>query len=283
MHPHLLNIGTYGLPSYGVFAALGIIAATAVAWRLAKRDNVDADFVLDAIFWTVIAGFVGARLGYVFISWVEEGHLAAETLVSTGGGVYLAGLVSGLAALLFLCHRRRLSFPVVGDIFAPALALGHAFGRVGCHLAGCCWGCRTPAGTPWFGVRYPRISSDSGLLEGSWPYLDHLERGWVTPGDAASQPVVPVQLLEASFDVLLFLGLLLLWKYRQFRGQVTLVYIGAYAVGRFGLEYLRGDAERGLYGPFSFSQWICLTALTAIVVVLTQTARSVKGESCPQS
>lgn len=273
MHPTLITVAGYGLPSYGVLAALGILAAVGMALRLGRREGLDADFLLDAVFWAVVAGFAGARMAYLAVTWRETVRAPLASLFSGGGGVYLAGLAAGLGTVLLLCRRKGVPFAAAADVFAPALALGHAFGRVGCHLAGCCWGCRLEgAGARW-GVRYPRLLSEKGMVEGSWPWLDHLGRGWISAREAWSRPVAPVQLLEAGFDLLLVAGLLVLWKFRRFRGQIALAYGGAYAVIRFGLEFLRGDAARGLYGPFSFSQWLCLAALGGGVAIVWRGSR----------
>jgi phosphatidylglycerol:prolipoprotein diacylglycerol transferase len=280
--PVLLTIGWFEVPGYGVLVALGIVAAVLVAAILAKRDGVETGFVIDAVFWMVVAGFAGGRATYLLVEWRETVRDPLGSLFNTGGGVYLGGFVTALAALAWFCRRKRVGFPAAADLFAPAVALGHAFGRIGCLLAGCCYGCVVSGTAGNIGIRYPRIVDATGATVGSWPFLDHLSKGLVAATDSVSARVYPVPVIEASLDLALFACLLALFPRRRFRGEVALAYVAAYSVIRFLVEFLRGDEARGIYAGFSTSQWLSLIGLTGAGAVwwkLRRTFRAVRNPS----
>lgn len=272
MHPVLFEFGRISIPSYGVCAALGIMAALLLS--LALRTSGTAkhflppqtgfDFVLDAVFWTVIIGFVGARAMYIVINLHDAVHSPLAALTFGGGGVFIGGVISGTFATWLVARRYNVNALDAGDFFAPALALGHAFGRLGCFLSGCCYG--RPVNLPFefLGVRYP---GPAIWHSASWAFTDHVSRGWISPTATASLPVFPVQLFEAAADLALFGFLTRMFCHRQWRGQIAFTYVLAYCGIRFTLEFLRGDAERGLFGPLSLSQWFCLAAATGILFI----------------
>lgn len=245
--------------------ALGILAATGLSLWLARRNGVATEFVMDAVFWAVVAGFLGARFLYLLVSWQATLADPVGAVFSGGGGVIAGGLVAGAAAVAWTARRHRVSPGRAADLLVPGVALAQALGRVGCHLAGCCFGCVAPAWAAPFSVRFPRLGpADATAVTGSWPYLDHLRRGLVTTAEAWSLPVVPVQLLEAAWCGFLAFGLTALWFRRLPAGTVAVAYGVSYAVGRFALEYLRGDEDRGVRWGLSLSQWLALIALAAL-------------------
>ena len=154
-----------------------------------------------------------------------------------------------LAAVWLFCRRRKVPFSQLGADLVPAVPLFHTFGRVGCFLAGCCYGIPAPAG--WPGVTF-RVSP-------------------VAPNGVA---LLPVQLYEAAGCLLLFLLLHRLAR-RGWKGEaLLLVYLAAYALFRFALEFLRGDAARGMWGVFSTSQLLALVTLAAVLPLLIRHLRT---------
>ncbi|MCX7626033.1 MAG: prolipoprotein diacylglyceryl transferase [Candidatus Sumerlaeaceae bacterium] len=258
MHPVLLRIGQFELPSYGVLVALGILCGWILADRLARRCALPQEFILDLIFWCVVAGLVGGRVTYVIVEWREFLADPLGTLFSRAGQVFLGGFLVALGALYVVSRRHGVSPLLAMDVLAPALALGHAFGRVGCFFAGCCYGAPTQS---HLSVCFPRLVNAKGEIVGSLAYLDHLAHGYVSPDAVCSLPVHPVQLYEALGNVVICGLLFLLWLRRKFVGQIALSYVLLYSIMRFGLEFLRGDASRGVYFGLSTSQWLSLALL----------------------
>ena len=141
------ELGPWALHTYGVLVALGFLAALVVVLRGARREGLATEPVLDLAFLAVLAAIVGSRLLYVLFNLREYAAAPLRIFkIWEGGLVFHGGLL--LALPLCLLAVRRLGLPAweVADIFAPAIALGQAVGRLGCFAAGCCYG--APWGPP---------------------------------------------------------------------------------------------------------------------------------------
>jgi len=246
MHPILFTLGPLTLRSYGLMMALGFLCGMLLAAWLYRRRGHDPEAIFDITAWVMVGSIVGARLMYVAVQPAEfEAQPWTMLAVWQGGLVYYGGLIGACGAAWLWDRRRHGGWDVI-DALAPGLALGQALGRVGCFLNGCCYG---------------RASQSCGL---------------VFPGVSA-QPVLPTQLYESAGCLLLALGLAWVHAHRRFKGQVFALYLILYAFLRFGLELLRGDAERGtLLGlPWlSPGQWTSLLALAAGLVLLKRLRRA---------
>jgi phosphatidylglycerol---prolipoprotein diacylglyceryl transferase len=245
------------LHSYGVLIAIGLAVGIALAYRQARRQRMDGGRVLDAAFWMIVAGLVGSRIVYGLVNAGEfarvcfhggGGPRSAGTVLSDctrilaiwQGGLVFYGGVAGAALVGYRFARREgWSFSLFGDLFAPALALGHAFGRLGCFAAGCCFG--KVGGGSW-AAAFPRgsVAFDELSATGGIP------SGWeTTPG------LHPTQLYEAFGELLIFVALLVLRpRVRKRPGTLLVIYLGLYALLRFVVEMFRGDVVRGLVIAF---------------------------------
>jgi phosphatidylglycerol:prolipoprotein diacylglycerol transferase len=246
MYPFLFQIGPIPIPSYGVFAAITLIVAMLAVRRVAAVEGRGPQETMDTMFWSVMVGLLGARVLEAVINWeryfTTPGGLK---LLVFSTGVFLGGLVSALA---FGAWRfRQTGLPVLQglDILAPVAAIVEAIGRWGCFLSGCCWG--TPTDLPW-AVTFPETAQ-------------HIHRG--LPG----VPLHPTQ-LYFSLNGFVLLGVVVyVYARKRFHGQVITVFVALYAVTRFVLEYVRGDAERGfvLGGLLSTSQLVAVGLFVAAV------------------
>ena len=238
------------IPMYAVLALLGAGAAWFYFHHQLRQRGENPGKTEQAFLWGVLGAVIGAKLFYLLpllpqlvadlpLLRTAPNYLMAKYL--SGGFVFYGGLLGGLAGAWLFCKQRRTSFAALGRDLVPALPLFHAFGRVGCFLAGCCYGIPAPVG--WLGVTFPAsaVEAPSGV------------------------PLLPVQLYEAAGCVLLFLLLDHLVK-RGWPGDCLLaVYLALYAVFRFLLEFLRGDAVRGFLGPLSTSQVISLVVVGVVL------------------
>jgi phosphatidylglycerol---prolipoprotein diacylglyceryl transferase len=235
MRPILFRLGPVAVPSYGALLVCGLCAAVLVAVARARRYGVRRDDVLALGALAFGGGLVGAWLLFVL---TNLGEIAREPalLWRMRGMVFYGGLAGGAAACVTYSLLLRIPLHATADLAAAAVPIGHAFGRVGCFLGGCCFG--RPSTGP-FAVRPPVGSPDHGLLA----------------------TVHPVQLYEAA-GLALLVGLLLAlerWPRRR-PYTVLLAYLLGYSVLRVLVEVFRGDTIRGFVIPglLSTSQAIAI-------------------------
>jgi phosphatidylglycerol:prolipoprotein diacylglycerol transferase len=267
------------LPTYGVMVAVGYLVALAVAGREAPRVGFDSRRITDLMFWLLMAALVGSRLAFLAVNWRFYFDLCTDPMAALppvpcapsgacpdlqlctatpdgplcttqprcfaalelwrGGFVFYGGLLLATLVAVWFGRRYRMRFGLLADTIIPGVALGHAFGRVGCFFAGCCYGCETQL--PW-GVTFP-AGSEAGLVGG---------------------PVHPTQLYEGGLEVAIFAALLVIRSRKRYHGQVLLAYAGLYAGARFAVELVRGDLQRGTWAGLSTSQWASVIVLVAV-------------------
>jgi len=240
MYPVLIRIGSFEITSFGVLVALGALVGIWIFRRELGRSGLPDDGV-DAAVAGVLGGLAGAKA-----LWVVE-HLGEEPftdlLFSRGGMSWFGGFAGGVAAGLLVMHRKRLPKIAVLAAATPALAAGHAIGRIGCFLVGDDYG--RPTSLPW-GVAFPQ-----GL----------------PPTDV---PVHPTQLYEAAALVPLVM-LLLRWR-RQ--GRPAPFVLGGYLLLagaiRFAIEFLRVNVR--VLGIFSVAH-IAAAAVALVGLVLLLRAK----------
>ncbi len=270
MHPILFQIGDFIVPTYGAMIALGVIACVWTALRRARTLGISEDSIYDLGFWAVASGFVGARVLYIILNFGEFLDSPLSVLFSRSGFVFLGGLAGAIPMVFWYIHRHKLKTWEIGDIGGPSIALAHAFGRIGCFLAGCCYGgiCPKDSSFSFLGVQYPVLRDPkTGEILFSWAYQDHLERHLIGSEATHSLAVYPSQLIESAALFLIFGALMLLWRRRKFSGQIFASYLMMYGIARFLLEFLRGDAARGIWFGFSTSQWLGIVAVVAGVII----------------
>lgn len=269
MHSELLRLGPITIHAYGLCLALGFMASVWVATRLSARDNRHtADALSTLAIWLILAGIVGARIAYVAEHWTTEfadplgqGSVLALFRIDQGGLMFYGGLAGSTVALAIFARVTRDTFLGLSDLVVSVLPLGHAFGRIGCFLHGCCYG-RVTDGV--CGVRFPRYSP-------AW--YDHISNGLLQETAAHSLPVIPTQLIETAGNLILFA--LLASHYRRWSkrpGHLLGAYCIGYAILRFVVEALRGDPRMPV-GPFSISQAASLGLAVFGAAVLLYTRR----------
>ncbi len=249
MHPVLIDLGFYQIPTYGVLLYTGIVLGIWLASRRAKLVGLPGDKVMDLGAWVVLWGLAGSKLLLVITDPSYLASFAGFWGLLRAGGVFYGGLIGALVAAVVLLRRYKLPFFSVADVLAPSVALGHFFGRLGCFSAGCCYG---RACGSWLGVVFtdPRAAEVSGTPLGV--------------------PIYPTQLLEAAFNLANYVFLAWLFRRRVRPGTVIAAYLIGYGIARFLIEFLRGDADRGfvLGGALSTSQAIAGVMVPLGVAIL---------------
>ena len=201
---------------YGILTAIGFVLGFATASRRAPKAGIPGDYVVNLAPWIIIGAVIGARLLYVVSYWDKEfaGKPLSTIFNMRSGLVYYGGLIGASLGTSVYCRKHKLKLWTVADVMAPSVALGHAFGRVGCFMTGCCYG--VPTDLPW-AVHFPK---------------DHWTHG---------VGVHPTQLYESGLNFALYLFLAWLFQRRKFQGQVFAAYLMCYAVLRAAVESFRGD------------------------------------------
>lgn len=232
MFPILFKIGPITIYTYGVFVFLGILSGYLFCLKEAKKENIESKVFADIIFWSILFGFIGARIFYILVEFEHFLKNPIAFIFSRAGFVFYGGVIFGLGTFYLLTKKHKLNFLRLADIVALSIPLGHSLGRLGCFFYGCCYGKPT---TSWIGIRFP---------------LD-------SPAGSSGVKVIPTQLISAFFLLLLFFTLLIIRKKQRFRGQILLSYFTFYGLFRFIIEFYRGD-PRGYIGFLSTSQFISL-------------------------
>jgi len=240
MHPILFKIGSLTIYTYGFFVFLGVVFGYIVARKIALKNKISDQVFADIFFWGIVSGFLGARILYILVEIKDLPSDPWGIIFGRAGFVFYGGVITGTLAAYFLARRFKVDFVKLCDSFAPGVALGHAFGRLGCFSYGCCYG--RPDNC--FGLLFPS-ESPAGML---------------------GVKVLPVQLIEAFCLFVLFAALWMVSRKKKFDGQVFCLYLIFYSVLRFALEFLRYDPRGGFYG-FSTSQWISVFVFITGVIL----------------
>jgi len=243
MYPTLLEIGPLKIHSYGLMMAIGFLVAVWFIQRDAARRGFAPKVFADMAFVSLALGIVGTRIAHIVMypeaySWSDPlGWIA----VWRGGLVFQGAVPPVLVWVVWTLRRHAIPILPAFDIFMPWVPLGHAFGRMGCFLNGCCYG--RPTDVPW-AIRAPRVPWDlDEPIVGSPAFIDHLNRfSDVTHASHWSHAIHPSQLYSAFGLVILFGIMLTVRRYwNPFAGFTLPAYLTLYGVMRFIVEFYRGD------------------------------------------
>lgn len=220
---------------YGLTIAIGVLCAVLVLFIFAKGRIKDS--FIDFLFYNgvvaIALGFGAATLFQSFYNYLDSG------VWKWGGMTFMGGLIGGVVTFLagYFIFRKRLEGRLVDiiSLLPCCIVIAHAFGRIGCFFAGCCYGKPTDS---FLGVQFP--------------FLDH--------------KVHPTQLYESAFLFILFAVMLYLYLKKGFKHNLSL-YLLSYGIFRFLIEFIRGDDRGAFVGGISPSQFWALVMIVASVAV----------------
>ena len=250
MHPILFKIGNVTLYSYGFMIALGFFLGIVLAMREARRLGENPEKIMDLSFYILVAAIIGSRLFYVVTAWSSFADNPLEIIkIWKGGLVFYGGFIGAVATAVIYMRLHRLPIWKSADILAPSLALGQTLGRLGCFLAGCCYGRSS-------NVAWSVTFTDQACLA------------------PVNTPLHPTQLYSAFTNLAIFGVLLVFSRRNKITGRVFWTYVLLYGLTRSIIETLRGDFRGAeVFGLLSISQALGLTGAVVAIVMLVRVSR----------
>lgn len=243
MKNELFTIGPFTVYGYGLMIAVGVFSAWLVTDYRAKKQRMDRDHVFSLIIWCLLGGIVCSKLLFWITEWktiLNDPRYLMDTLAD--GFVVYGGIIGGILAGCLYCFCKKINFWKYFDLMMPSVALAQGFGRIGCLLAGCCYGRET-----------------NSVLAITFQNSDF------APNHVA---LIPTQIYSSMLDFAHFFVLLYISRHKKKDGQVAACYLIFYSIGRFVLEFFRGDLIRGSVGGLSTSQFISLFILAAGLAII---------------
>jgi phosphatidylglycerol:prolipoprotein diacylglycerol transferase len=233
MHPILFEIpkieigswmiGPIPIRMYGLMIGIGFLLGIYLASRRAKKEGVNPERIMDMGVYVLFAAIFGSRLLHVLTTLPDYANNPWEVFaIWKGGLVFYGGVIAAVPVGIWYARKHELPVWKTADIMAPYAALGHAFGRLGCFFAGCCFGAP--------------CSSSIGVVFNDPHSLAPL-----------GVALYPTQLMESGGEFLIFAVLIVLRRYVKFEGQLFWLYLLFYSMLRFVIEFFRGDNIRGVY------------------------------------
>lgn len=240
------------LPSYWIMSMLGATAVIIFSLLRRRRLGIRQDDLLHIFLYCVVGAIIGAKLLYLItlMPFIIRNFMKLTEnprdfiMILTQGYVFYGGVIGALCMMWRYCKKYGVGFDGPAQLFAGAAPLFHVFGRVGCFLAGCCYG-----------------------VEAEWGVVYHESLG--APNGVA---LVPIQLIEAAANLGIFIVVLICQRHLRRPERSLAVYFVSYAACRFVLEFFRGDYIRGQLLGLSTSQWIsaCIILYCLIIYVIWQ-------------
>lgn len=238
MYNEILKIGPLTVHGYGLMIAIGVLCAVFTAEYRAKKKGLDKDIVFNLSIISAICGFAGAKLLFLIVEF-KDFLQDPWRLLSGSGFVLYGGIIVGVLTGIIYCKKKKINFLEYFDLVAPSIALAQGFGRIGCFLAGCCYGCETDS---FIGVVFKNSISAPNF-----------------------EKLVPTQLISSAGNFTIALVLILYARKSKTPGKVGLLYLAMYSVFRFVIEFYRNDF-RGTIWFMSTSQFISIFIFAAAVV-----------------
>ena len=243
MHPEAFHVGSWAIHWYGILVATGFLVGLWTASRRGIREGLSPDRVLDLGPLLIIGAMVGARLLHIVTYWRELYAPApwTELFALRTGFVFYGGLIGASLTGAFYLRWKKQPIWRFADALAPSIALGSAFGRLGCLMTGCCYG--RVCSVPW-AIHFPS---------------EHETQGF---------PVHPTQIYDSLLNFALYAGTAWLYRRKKFDGQIFALFFIGYAIIRATVETFRGDYKpANLIGPFTPAQAMGIAILVVGVIL----------------
>ena len=264
---------------YGLFMMLGFVVGLTIACLRAKKMGLPKDSAMDVGLISIFSGVIGARIAYLLIDYhpVPGDGIGEWFAVWKGGLTLQGGFILGLICIGSYLLYKKIPIGKMMDAYAPALAVGVGFGRLGCLMNGCCWGKPAPASFPWSMTFPDYIEPMAAQLNyaANWPegWIEFVTNLGYPAGTMPPIGLYPTQAISAIGLFLIAIGLLVaerIWT-RRSDGQVILWFVYVYALGRFVIEYFRDDTPLrygfGAFPGLRLGQWLAVVMFVVAIIV----------------
>ena len=253
MYNDILSIGPVTIHGYGLMIAIGVLVALIVSDKRAQKRGLNGEIIYGLVVWTVVLGFASAKVLFI-LTYLKDFLANPVSFLRMSGFVVFGGIIGGIITICTYCKIKKVSVIDYLDLVVVGVALAQGFGRIGCLLAGCCYGRPT--------------DSIRGI---TFKHSDF------APNNVK---LLPTQIMMSVGDfliagLLLYIGSRIEKKIKEQKeldtipkstdGRLVLIYLGLYSIGRFGVEFFRND-YRGNIGILSTSQFIGLLMTAAVCV-----------------
>ena len=242
MYNDLFSIGPVTIHGYGLMIGIGIVLAFIAGTYLAKKKGIDADELFNLTTISVIGGFACAKVLFCIVEWDSFVKNPLGTLGSSGFVVY-GGIIGGILLCALYCKMKKLPFWKYFDTVLPAVAIAQGFGRIGCFLAGCCYGRETYS---FVGIAFHNSK--------------------FAPNDVK---LIPTQLFSSAGCFIMAAVLFAYSRKERKDARTGALYLIMYSIGRSVIEYFRND-YRGAIGILSTSQFISIFILIAGIILFVK-------------
>lgn len=241
MYNDIISIGPFTIHGYGLMIGIGFAVAVALALFRAGKKNLNVDHIYNLSFIAIIFGFISAKILYAIVDF--KAVLENPSLLISGSGfVVYGGIIGGILSVMIYCKIKKLDFWDYFDLMIPSVAIAQGFGRIGCFLAGCCYGRETNCA---IGVVFT--------------HSEYAPNG---------VKLIPTQLFSSAGMFLIAAILIFAAAKTKKSGTIGALYLILYSVGRFFIEIFRNDYRGNIAGILSTSQFIAIFTFILGVVLL---------------
>lgn len=256
MYNDILKIGPLTIHGYGLMIGIGILCALFCGLRLAKKKNLSTEEIYNLTLLCAISGFVCAKLLYCIVEWKAFFAHPLDILGSDGFVVY-GGIIGATLIAAVYCRIKKLPFFRYFDVVLPSVAVAQGFGRIGCFLAGCCYGKETDS---FIGIVFHNS--------------DYAPNG---------VSLYPTQLFSSAGCFLMAVFLFTYAKKDRKPGSTGALYLIIYSIGRSVIEVFRND-YRGEIGILSTAQFISIFILAVGIIIFTMAQKGIfTGRACSEN
>ena len=250
MHPVLFELGNFSVHGYGFMIMLGAFAGYFYLSRTGKKElGIEPEKVQNLAIYIILAAFIGGKLFFYFEKPGYYFSPPSNMLVNFRQGfVFYGSLLFVIPVAVWFFKKEKWPLWPLMDRLAITGLIVHAFGRMGCFMAGCCYGTPTESA---LGITFTDPEAQAKPLH---------------------EALHPTQLYEFTFLAFLLGTLLMLKRHGRFKGRLIFIYVIAYAIGRAIIEIFRGDLRRGfiIEDVLSHSQFISIILITVTLWIISK-------------